>query len=280
MSTARSGKLIGPTEVARRSTTRSWRLQIANSAWTYRLIVLVIVGVAWQAYAIAAQSLFIPKFTDTVVGVFRLATDPNAIGAFGLSNHALVLGFAISVVLGIPLGLAAARYHLLEGLIDPYLSILLVTPMAALVPLVIMSTGIGLVSRVLLVLVFSIPIIIVNTRTGVRQVDPDLIEMATSYGATEGQVWRKILLPGAFPALMTGVRLGLGRAVTGMVVVELLMVSVGIGGLILNYRGTLEPDLLYAVVVLVVLEALLLVSTVRFLERKLAPWASELFLRE
>jgi NitT/TauT family transport system permease protein len=152
--------------------------------------------------------------------------------------------------------------------------------MAALVPLVIMSTGIGLVSRVLLVVVFSIPIIIVNTRTGVRQVDPGLIEMSTSYGASEGQVWRKILLPGSLPAIMAGIRLGLGRAVTGMVVVELLMVSVGIGGLILNFRGTLEPDLLYAVVVLVILEALLLVSAVRFLERKVAPWSDQLLLRE
>jgi len=237
-------------------------------------------GIAWQAYAIAAKSLFIPRFTDTAVGVVRLLTDSGAIGAFAASNQALVLGFAISVLVGIPFGLAAARYTLLEGFVSPYLAILLVTPMAALVPLVIMSTGIGLVSRVLLVIVFSIPIVIVNTRTGVRQVDPGLIEMATSYGASEGQVWRKILLPGALPAVMAGVRLGLGRAVTGMVVVELLMVSVGIGGLILNFRGTLEPDLLYAVVVLVVLEALVLVSAVRFVERKLAPWASEMILRE
>ena len=79
---------------------------------------------------------------------------------------------------------------------------------------------------------------------------------------------------------MTGVRLGLGRAVTGMVIIELLMVAVGIGGLILNFRGTLQADMLYGVVVLIVLEALILVSAVRLFERWVAPWSRDIVLRE
>ena len=79
-------------------------------------------------------------------------------------------------------------------------------------------------------------------------VDPNLIEMATSFGATEREIWTKILLPGALPAIMTGIRLGLGRGVTGMVIVELLMVAVGIGNLILRFQGNFSADLLYAVV--------------------------------
>jgi NitT/TauT family transport system permease protein len=183
-------------------------------------------------------------------------------------------------VLGIPLGLAISRSHSLEVYLDAYLNILLVTPMAAVIPILMMSLGIGLASRVVLVVVFAIPVVIVNSRAGIRQVDPALIEMATSYGATEGQLWREVLLPGALPAIMAGVRLGLGRAVTGMVIIELLMVAVGIGGLILNFRGSFSPELLYGVVVLVVLEALLLVSIVRLLERRVAPWAHEAVLRE
>jgi NitT/TauT family transport system permease protein len=104
--------------------------------------------------------------------------------------------------------------------------------------------------------------------------------MATSFGAGEREIWRKILLPGSLPAIMTGVRLGLGRGVTGMVIIELLMVAVGIGGLILKFQGQFASDLLYALVILVILEALLLVSAVRFLERKIAPWASGTALRE
>jgi NitT/TauT family transport system permease protein len=79
---------------------------------------------------------------------------------------------------------------------------------------------------------------------------------------------------------MTGIRLGVGRAVTGMVIIELLLVAVGIGDLILTYRGKFQPGLLYAVAVLVVMEALAVISLVRALERRVAPWASATVLRE
>jgi ABC-type nitrate/sulfonate/bicarbonate transport system permease component len=258
----------------------SLRRRIAGSPWTYRALVLAIVGLVWQVYATAAESLLIPKFTDTVVGVFTLVQDIETWEAFWLSNQALIWGFAISLTTGIVAGLAAARFRSIEGFIDPYLNILLVTPMAALIPLLIMSLGIGMASRIVLVFVFSVPVIIVNTRAGVRQVEANLIEMAHSYGATERQVWRKILLPGSLPAVMTGVRLGLGRAVTGMVVVELLFVAVGIGNLITGFRGSFDPDLLYAVVILVVIEALILISIVRAVEHRIAPWAHGTVLRE
>jgi NitT/TauT family transport system permease protein len=75
-----------------------------------------------------------------------------------------VLGFAISAGIGVPLGLAIARYRRLEAIVDPYLNIMLVTPMAALIPILLMSLGFGIASRVVLVVVFSIPVIIVNTR--------------------------------------------------------------------------------------------------------------------
>jgi NitT/TauT family transport system permease protein len=258
----------------------SLRQRIAGSPWTYRALVLAIVGAIWQVYAISAESLLIPTFSDTVVGVVTLVQDIETWEAFWLSNQALIFGFAISLTTGIVAGLAAARFRSIEGFIDPYLNILLVTPMAALIPLLIMSLGIGMASRIVLVFVFSVPVIIVNTRAGVRQVEANLIEMAHSYGASERQVWRKILLPGALPAVMTGVRLGLGRAVTGMVVVELLFVAVGIGNLITGFRGSFDPDLLYAVVILVVIEALILISVVRAIERRIAPWAHGTVLRE
>jgi ABC-type nitrate/sulfonate/bicarbonate transport system permease component len=256
------------------------RARILANPWPYRLIVLVVFGAAWEWYARTAKLLLVPTFTGTVGGVVQLVLEPGTWEAFWTSNQALIVGFAISLAIGIPAGLGAARYRGLEGFIDPYLNILLVTPMAALIPILLMSTGIGLASRVLLVVVFSIPVVVVNSRAGVRQVDPSLIEMATSFGATERGIWRKILIPGALPAIMTGVRLGLGRAVTGMVIIELLMVSVGIGRLILQYQGFFKPGLLYGTVVLVIVEALVLVSVLRWIERRMIPWAHQAVLRE
>ena len=139
----------------------------------------------------------------------------------------------------------------------------------------VMSIGIGLASRAVMVMLFAMPMVIVNTRAGVRQVDDRLIEMARSYNATERQIWWRILLRGAMPGVMAGVRIGLGRGITGMVVVELLMVSVGLGGLILEYRAFFRTADLYAVVVVVVLQALILVSAAQWLERRMVPWATD-----
>jgi NitT/TauT family transport system permease protein len=253
---------------------------ITGSAWTYRLIVLVVFAVLWQLYATNSRSLLIPTFTDTVATTARLVTSPKVWLAFADSNQALVGGFAISLVLGIPLGLAAARFDLFERFLDPYLNILLVTPTAALIPIFTMALGLSLTSRVLIVVIFSIPMLIVNARAGVRQVDPSVIEMSNSFLASERQIWRRVLLPGALPAIMTGVRLGLGRAVTGMVIVELIWIVAGIGNLIIDARGKFDGATLYGVVILVVLEALALISVVRWIEHRVAPWAQESVLAD
>jgi NitT/TauT family transport system permease protein len=254
--------------------------RVIDAPWLYRLGLLAVVGTLWELGATASNSLLIPTFTGTVAAVAQQIVDPEVWDAFRISNESLLLGFVASVVVGIPLGFAAARLRGWEGFIDPYISILLVVPMAALIPILLMSLGIGLASRVVLVFLFAFPILVVNARAGVRQVDPNLIEMATSFGASERDIWRRILLPGSLPPIMAGIRLALGRAVTAMVIVELLMVSVGIGGLILEYRGFFRAEELYGIVVLVVVEALVLISAARWLERRITPWARHSGLSE
>jgi NitT/TauT family transport system permease protein len=244
--------------------------------------VLVVVAAAWEIYATNARSLIIPTFSETVIRTGQLLFDGGVWRAFIDSNQALVIGFVVSVVLGLPLGLAAARFERLEKFLDPYINIMLVTPTAGLIPIFLMvpALGFSLQSRVLLVVVFAIPMLIVNARAGVRQVDPSLIEMSTSFLARERTIWRKVLLPGALPAIMTGVRLAVGRAITGMVIVELLMFAVGIGHLIINARGRFDGPTLYGVVILIVVESLVLISAARWLERRVAPWASESVLAD
>ncbi len=259
---------------------RSVATSVTASRWTYRLIAFVLFAGAWQVFAMFAGTFFIPTFAETASAAVSLAFDPKVWEAFRLSNEALVFGFAISVLLGIPIGLAMGRFRGAEQFTDVYVNILLVTPMAAIIPLLLMSLGFTLASRVILVVLFAISMVIVNSRAGVRQVDVSLLEMARSYGASELQIWRRVLLPGALPAIMTGVRIGLGRAITGMVIVELLMVSVGIGNLILRFRGFFEYDQLYATVVLVMIEALVLINIARAFERRVAPWAWKAGIRE
>jgi NitT/TauT family transport system permease protein len=97
--------------------------------------------------------------------------------------------------------------------------------------------------------------------------------MARGFGASELQIWRRVLLPGSVPAIMAGVRVALSHAVTGMVVVELLLVGVGIGRLILELQSQFNAAGVYASVVVVVLEAVLLISVAEWVGRRAAPWS-------
>lgn len=253
-------------------------VRLLDSKIVLRLLTLAVFVTIWQVYAVVVGGLLIPTFGGTVVELGRLLVDGGFWEAVWVSNQPLFMGFAIAVPLGIPIGLLMGRYRWAEQFTDVYINIMLVTPMAALIPIIVMSLGFGLSSRVLLVVMFAIPMVIVNSRAGVRQVPPILIEMAESFGAGERTIWRRILLPGSLPAIMTGIRIGLGRAITAMVIIELLMIAVGLGGLIINFRGAFQPEGLYAVVVFVVFEALVLVSIVRWLERRLIPWTHEAVL--
>lgn len=255
-------------------TARPRWLRLLDSDRTYQVLTFAVFAAVWQVYGTYWGGLLIPTFTETAAAFVELVGTAEFWNAFWVSNQALVLGFAASVAIGVPVGVLLGRYRLLERLTDAYLNILLVTPMAAIIPLLIMSVGFGLLSRVILVALFAVVMVIVNVRTGVRQVDTGLIQMAKSFGATEREIWRDVLIPGAFPAIMTGIRLGLGRAVTGMVIVELLMVSLALGGLILQFRGTFNAAGLYAVITAILIESLVLIAFAGWLERRLAPWAT------
>jgi NitT/TauT family transport system permease protein len=249
--------------------------RVLDSSILYRLIALAIFGAIWEWYATTHQSILVPTFGATMAAVPTLLLSGELWERMWASNQALIIGFAASCAIGIPIGLLMGRFNRAERFANLYVNILLVTPMAAIIPIVLMSTGIrdgALLSRVILVVLFSFVMLIVNSRAGVRQVDPSVIEMARCFGASELKIWRRVLLPGSIPAVMAGVRIGLGRAVTGMVIVELLLIAVGLGNLVQRYEARLQGDFLYALVIIIVAEALILIQAARWLERKVAPW--------
>jgi ABC-type nitrate/sulfonate/bicarbonate transport system permease component len=225
--------------------------------------------------AIRLNSLLLPSFTETVAALARLLATGLLWEAVWISNQAMVLGFSLAAFVGILLGLLMGRWRAAERYLDPYLNILLVTSKSALIPIVIMAAGLGLLSRVLVVFISAVVVITVNVRAGLRMIDPAWIEMARSFGATERQLWRRVFLRGAFPAILTGLRLGLARSVSGMITVELLLIALGIGRLILYFRETFDAASLYAMVIVVVAEAIVLLQACRWFERRMTPWIGE-----
>jgi NitT/TauT family transport system permease protein len=247
--------------------------------WSLRLISLGIFALCWEIFAHYVKSLLLPGFSQTLGALGHLLITRELWEALWISNQAMLLGFSSAAVLGVAVGLLMGRWRTAEKFLDPYLNILLVTPMSALIPIIIMATGLGLVSRVLVIFSFAFVVITVNTRAGLRTLDPNWIEMGRSFGATERQLWLKISLRGALPAILTGLRLGLARAVTGMLTVELLLLALGLGRLILDFEGTFESASLYATVLVIVAEAVLLMQVLKQLERRAAPWLGQVAIK-
>ena len=112
--------------------------------------------------------------------------------------------------------------------------------------------------------------------TGVKQVDTILVEMARSFGAKEREVFFKIMLPAALPAIMAGVRLGMGRAVKGMVTAEMLLTLTGIGAMVMQYGSSFATDSLFAVILTVLIIAMITMKLVQWLDQRLTGWKAEI----
>ena len=241
--------------------------------WCLRLGSLAALAAGWQLLAQRTHSLLVPSFTETLAALLRLLTTSQLWEALLISNLAMVLGFVLAAMVGVTIGFVMGRWRVADEFIDPYLNILLVTPMSAAIPIVIMVLGLGLVSRVLVVFTFSFVTITVNTRAGLRMIEPDWIEMTRAFGGTERQLWLKVFSRGARPAIMMGLRLGLIRAVAGMITMELLLMAVGVGRLILDFQANFEAGAMYATVFVVIAEAVLLARLCQRLEMRGVPWA-------
>ena len=254
---------------------RTFRLTEKATRTILRLSSLAVFAVGWELLATRLDSLLLPSCTETMRALAHLATTQELWEAVWISNQAMVLGFLLASTVGVLLGLLMGRWRTAKRYADPYLNILNATSKSALIPIIIMATGLGLTSRVLVVFISAVVVITVNVRAGMLTLEPAWVEMAQSFGASEAQLWRKVYLRGALPAVLTGLRLGLARSVSAMVTVELLLIALGIGQLILYYRETFDSASLYAMVVLVVTEAVLLLQVCRWLERRVAVWSGE-----
>ena len=181
-------------------------------------------------------------------------------------------GFALAVAIGVPIGIVMGRSELINATVEPFVAALYASPQVAFLPLLIIWLGIGFASKVALVFVGSVIIMIVNTETGVAQVEPRLIETARSFTASERQVLTKIVLPAAMPIILAGMRLAIGRALVMVVVAEIYASNRGLGYLIFQAGGLYDTAQVFVGVGILAAAGVSLTAALRALERWLAPW--------
>jgi NitT/TauT family transport system permease protein len=188
----------------------------------------------------------------------------------------LAVGFTLAICIGIVVGLLMGRFRAIEHFLDLYINALMSAPATAFVPVLIMWFGLGVQSRIAVVFLFAVFVVVINTMTGVKQVDNVLVEMARSFGAKEREVFFKIMLPAAMPAIMAGVRLGMGRAVKGMITAEMLLTLTGMGAMIMQYGSAFATDALFAVILTILIVAMITMKLVQMIDQRLTGWKVEI----
>jgi NitT/TauT family transport system permease protein len=230
----------------------------------------------WEIAGRALDSTLIPPVSQIAAAWWKMLASGKLASNLTMSLGTLVAGFLLAALVGIVLGLLMGRFRAVEYFLDLYVNSLMSAPATAFVPVLILWFGLGVQSRVAVVFIFAVFVIIINTMTGVKQVDAVFVEMARSFGAKEREIFFKIVLPASMPAIMAGVRLGMGRAVKGMVTGEMLLTLTGIGAMIMQYGSAFATDSLFAVILTVLVIAMMATKLVQWLDQRLTGWKAEI----
>jgi NitT/TauT family transport system permease protein/taurine transport system permease protein len=244
-----------------------------------RLTLMAALFLAWQAAstyllpAIAPYAVtLLPAPTSVVVAFLDLARSGEIVSHIFASLGRVLVAFAVAAAAGVSLGVAMAWWRPVGRMADPIVEFLRPIPPMAWIPLGIVWFGIGNTQNIFIIFIGSIFPIALNTVIGVRRVDRTLIWGALTLGGSRRQILRHIVLPGALPAILTGLRIGLGVGWMTLVASELVAATSGLGFLIEDSRNLLFTERVLLGMVLIGLLGLLMDQVMRALQRTLTPW--------
>lgn len=236
-------------------------------------VISLFVGIAlWEIIGRTAQFAFLPPFSEVLQATLRMFQSGEIFDNMAASLVALAIGYCLAVVLGIPLGLVMARSRIVNDVLAPFVNALLAVPSLLFVPIFFGLFGVSRMTQIAVVFIYTFVLIVIMAESGFRQVNAGYLEMGRVFGARPSQVWRRIILPNALPALMAGSRLGMGRAIRAMVNGEMVIVLVGLGALLRQYGNRFDAASVYGILLVIVGIALTLDFIIRRFDRKLNHW--------
>lgn len=229
---------------------------------------------AWEG---AVQFGFVnPLFTSSPSRIVSAGYDLFASGTIWgdleVSALEFFAGYGLAVAVGVPFGILMGWYSRLNAALDPFVSALYATPRIALLPLVMIWFGIGLMSKIAIVFLGAVFPILVNTITGVRTIDAEFIKVARSFGSSDRQLFLKVALPSSVPLLLTGLRLGLGHGLIGIVVGEMFGATQGLGFLIAVAGARFQTDRVMVGIIIIALAGVAMTEVLRAIERRFERW--------
>lgn len=243
-----------------------------GNKWTLRGLGLLVVLAIWQFAFANVNPIFSAPPTKVFLSIPEILGDPQYLPAVLSTIRLFVTGFVIAAVLGIVIGLALARFRLLDIALTPYLNALYASPLPAIVPILTAIMGYRLATKLVIVVLLAIFPIMINAHQGAKSVDPTMLEVARSFRVSEPRLWTDVIIPSSAPYLLVGLRLGAARGMIGTAVAELYTSPDGLGYLILRYGFRFNMDAMLVVVLTFTLISVALALTIGLLERRVQRW--------
>jgi NitT/TauT family transport system permease protein len=255
-------------EVKRRS---KWRARSIRYGVSFGAVLVVLI--VWQIVGSRINPILLSTPVKTVRAWGTLAHNGQLWSAFKIAMEDLGLGLALAIVAGIAVGIWIGRSPLAERISDPFINFFQATPLIAIVPLVVIWFGIGYEARVAVTFTLSVWSIIINTAVGVKQTPSNLLDVGRVYHLNRRQVIWQIALPNAVPSIFAGLRIGLGKALIGMMIAEMEVSITGLGALVVNYGDAFRTDYLLAGVFTASIVGVIAAALIELIRRWLFPWA-------
>ncbi len=235
---------------------------------------LLIWAALWEVVGRTGASFIIPPLSRIGARIVEIVPAVSFADALWITGKAFLLGNLVAIVVGIPLGVLMRRSMLADRIFLPWVNMFLSAPLTALVPVIMVIFGLGQTTIVLSVVLFSIWIIVRDARAGVRAISPSLVDMAHSFGATRWQSFSEIYVWAALPEILSGIRLGMIRAVKGVVIGQLLVSIVGFGRLFELHSSRFLMEHFWAPLFVAFAFAFTINETLAWLERKVEYYAA------
>lgn len=239
-------------------------------SWLVPALVLVLWELAARIGLISTQVL--PAPSNVAETALDLARNGDLFVHLGVSLLRAAAGFVIGGAIGLVLGIAVGFSPLAQALFDRSIQMVRAVPFLAMLPLVIVWFGVGEVAKIFLVALAVLFPIYINTMLGIRQIDPKLMELAKVVGLNWTAIVRRIILPGAMPSILTGVRYALAHAWLALVIAETLATTKGIGFLAMDAREFLQTNVILLTMIIYAIIGVAADALVRFLESHLLSW--------
>jgi NitT/TauT family transport system permease protein len=231
--------------------------------------------VVWQALVQTGNlnELFLPAPLSVLKAMWALTLSGRLPWAVVVSLNRVVQGFVYGALAGVVLGLLAGAIGWVEDILDPWVASLYPIPKSALFPLFLLWFGLGDPSKIITIAVGVLFLVLVNTMTGVKSINPLLVKAALDLGASRLQVFIKVILPGALPNIFTGLRLGAGMALILVFITEIEATKAGLGFLLWESFQLLETKDVFAGVVTFGILGVATTWLLQWIERRACPWA-------